>query len=45
MSRAGEREPNLREAHSAKHAARCVFGPLSLAPDFVFRWIPFQAEG
>ena len=45
ISRAGEREPNLREAQSAKCEMRRVFGPLSLARGFVFRSMRFQGEG
>ncbi len=42
---AGEREPNLRAAQSAKSETRRVFGPLSLAQCFVFRLIRVQGEG
>ena len=45
ISPAGKKEPNLREAQSAKHAVRRVFGPLSLARCLVFRSIRFQGEG
>ncbi len=44
-SRAGEREPNLREAQSAECEERRVFGPLSLAHGFVFRVVRVQREG